>query len=516
MTNNSENNEQVTTLQPDVDIAQADLRKIPDPCTVVIFGASGDLTKRKLIPSLFSLFCEGLLPEQFNIVGVARSDMNSDSFRKHIKEGVEKFARLKPINDRWDNFAKRLHYHQAQYDDPKSYTSLGKLLAKIDETAGGACNCLFYLSTPPVLYPVITDQLGQAGLAQQSDDNWRRIIIEKPFGHDLASAIALNKQLHEVFDEAQVYRIDHYLGKETVQNLLVFRFANAIFEPIWKRNYIDHVQITVGEEVSLGSRAGYYDTAGVLRDMFQNHILQLLTLIAMEPPAEFNATSLRDEKVKVLKSVRPIAPENIKQRTVRAQYRTYRDEPGVAYRSKTPTYAAVKLYIDNWRWRNVPFYLRSGKALAKKISEVSIQFRHVPHLMFPLKPGTNLPPNVLSLLIQPNEGMNLTIETKTPGSGMQTRSVNMAFRYEQDFGKDSLPDAYERLILDAMQGDASLFTRSDEIELAWQVIDPILKGWETTGTPSLQFYEIGSWGPSKADEFLQNDGRMWHRSQTFD
>lgn len=505
-----------TLMPPDLAAAKANLPQIPDPCTIIIFGASGDLTQRKLMPALFSLACEGLLPEQFNIVGVARSDMDDDSFREHLKKGVETHARLKPQSDSWANFAPHVHYHQAQYDDPQGYRDLGKLLGKLDAEVGGACNCLFYLSTPPVLYPVIPQYLGQAGLASQNEHLWRRIIVEKPFGHDLESATELNHKLHDVFQEDQIYRIDHYLGKETVQNLLVFRFANAIFEPLWNRNYIDHVQILVSEEVTLGNRAGYYDNAGVLRDMFQNHILQLLTLTAMEPPAEFNATSLRDEKVKVLKAVRRLTMEEVKSNTVRAQYRTYRDEKGVAPNSKTPTFTALKLFIDNWRWRNVPFYIRSGKALGQKISEISIQFRHVPHLMFPLKEDKQLPPNILRLCIQPDEGMHLGFETKMPGAGMSTRSVDMAFLYEQDFGKGKLPDAYERLLLDALQGDASLFTRSDEIELAWRLVDPILEGWQTRYAPSLQFYEIGSWGPSKADEFIQADGRIWHQERNGD
>jgi glucose-6-phosphate 1-dehydrogenase len=486
------------------------LRKVPDPCVVVIFGASGDLTERKLMPALFSLACEELLPEHFAIVGVARSEMDDDGFRQKTKDGIAKFSRLKSDECKaWPEFAAGLHYHQANYDDPAAYKALGELLAKIDEKAGAGCNCLFYLSTPPLLYPVIVEQLGKAGLAQQSGDNWRRIIIEKPFGYDLPSAIQLNQNVHEVFQESQVYRIDHYLGKETVQNLLVFRFANAIFEPLWSRNYIDHVQIMVSEDVGLGSRAGYYDTAGVMRDMFQNHLLQLFTLTAMEPPAEFNATSLRDEKVKVLKSVRPITPEDVGQYTVRAQYRSYRDEKGVARGTETATFAALRLYIDNWRWRNVPFYLRSGKALADKLTEVSVQFRHVPHLMFPLAPGDQLPPNTLSLCLQPNEGMQLSFETKIPGAGMRTRSVDMTFLYEQNFGKNILPDAYERLILDALQGDAALFTRGDEIELAWRIIDPILQGWQSKHAPSLTFYESGTWGPSKAEEFIKDDGRQW-------
>jgi glucose-6-phosphate 1-dehydrogenase len=487
-----------------------ELRKVPDPCVVVIFGASGDLTNRKLMPSLFSLTCEGLLPEQFSVIGMARSKLNSEAFRKKIKAGITAYSRIKPSKcSKWADFSKNIFYHQANYDDPAAYQALAEMLTEIDERVGGGCNCLFYLSTPPMLYPVIVDQLGRAGLSQQTEENWRRIIIEKPFGHDLASATELNHQVHEVFHESQVYRIDHYLGKETVQNLLVFRFANAIFEPIWNRNYIDHVQVTVSEEVGLGSRAGYFDTAGVMRDMFQNHILQLLTLTAMEPPAEFDATALRDEKVKVLKAIQPIEPEDVGQYTVRAQYRTYRDEEGVAVGTETATFAALKLFINNWRWRNVPFYLRSGKALADKVTEITVQFRHVPHLMFPLPPGQQLPPNALALCLQPNEGMNLRFETKVPGAGMRTRSVDMNFLYEQDFGKNILPDAYERLILDALHGDATLFTRSDEIELAWGLVDPILAGWQGVNAPTLAFYESNTWGPGKSDEFIEADERAW-------
>lgn len=487
------------------------IRQVPDPCTVVIFGASGDLTGRKLMPALFSLVCRGLLPEQFSVVGVARSEMDSEAFRQKIREDIGKFSRIKPDEcSAWEPFAANLHYLQGGYDEPGSYEALGKLLGQIDKQIGGACNVLFYLSTPPILYSTIIQQLGEARLSRQANGHWRRIIVEKPFGHDLASATALNGQLHRVFDESQIYRIDHYLGKETVQNLLVFRFANAIFEPLWNRNYIDHVQLTVAEEVGLGSRAGYYDTAGVLRDMFQNHLLQLLTLTAMEPPAEFNATSLRDEKVKVLKAVQPIRAEEVRQFTVRAQYRTYRDEQGVKPGTETATYAAVKLYINNWRWRNVPFFLRSGKALADKITEIVVQFRHVPHLMFPLTEGEQLPANTLGLCLQPNEGINLHIETKIPGAGMRTRSVDMTFDYQQDFGANALPDAYERLILDALHGDASLFTRSDEIELAWSLVDPILQGWEHADAPPMIFYESGTWGPSKADEFIAAEtGRKW-------
>ncbi|MDR4508159.1 MAG: glucose-6-phosphate dehydrogenase [Candidatus Brocadiaceae bacterium] len=488
-------------------IAKDSLRKKTDSCVVVIFGASGDLTLRKLIPSLSRLVFDGLAPEEFSIVGVARSELDNEGFRKKMKEGVDAYARSSSDRcDLWPVFSKKLYYHQVIYDNPDDYSSLCKLLIEIDSSG----NYLFYLSTPPLLYPIIVNHLGKAGLASQPADRWRRIIIEKPFGNNLNSAKELNNAVHEVFNESQVYRIDHYLGKETVQNLLVFRFANAIFEPLWNRNYIDHVQITVAEEVGLGSRAGYYDTAGIMRDMFQNHLLQLLTLTAMEPPAEFNATALRDEKVKVLKSIRPILPEEVFKSTVRAQYRTYRDEKGVAHGTETPTFAALKLFIDNWRWRNVPFYLRSGKALAGKITEITIQFRHVPHMMFPLPQNELLPPNVLVLCLQPNEGMHLSFETKLPGAGMRTRSVDMTYLYEQDFGKNILPDAYERLILDALHGDASLFTRSDEIELAWKIIDPILEGWSRKQAPILSFYESGTWGPGKADEFIQADNRQWH------
>ncbi|MBN1993502.1 MAG: glucose-6-phosphate dehydrogenase [Anaerolineae bacterium] len=487
------------------------LRKVPAPCVVIIFGASGDLTRRKLMSALFSLACEGLAPDNFAVVGVARSNLTNDTLRSRTLEGIEAYSRIKPdhLCEKWPHFSNNLFYHQADYNDPAGYQGLIEQLKKINKERNISCNYLFYLATPPTLYPVIVKQLGQAGLAQPTRDSWRRIIIEKPFGHDLASAVELNKQVHQVFDESQVYRIDHYLGKETVQNLLVFRFANAIFEPLWNRNYIDHVQITVAEEVGLGSRAGYYDTAGVMRDMFQNHLLQLLTLTAMEPPAEFNATSLRDEKVKVLKAVRCIKPEEVGSYTVRAQYRTYRDEQGVAPGTETPTFAVLKLFVDNWRWRNVPFYLRSGKALANKVTEISVQFRHVPHLMFPLAPDQQLPPNVLGLCIQPNEGMNLRFETKIPGAGMRTHPVDMTFLYEQDFGKGILPDAYERLILDALHGDASLFTRSDEIELAWSLVDPILQGWSKKDAPALAFYESGTWGPGDAEEFIRADGRQW-------
>jgi len=476
------------------------------PATIVIFGASGDLTQRKLGPALHSLACGELVPTQSRVVGVARSPLTDQEFRDRIYEGIVDYARIKPGNcDQWSESAERYTYISGDYDDPETYRRLTAYLKEIDSAPGSLGNRLFYLATPPMLYPVIIDQLGKAGLSQ-NHPGWSRIIVEKPFGHDLPSAQKLNRQIHAIFAEDQIYRIDHYLGKETVQNILAFRFANAIFEPVWNRNYIDHVQLTVAETVGVGHRAGYYDRAGVVRDMFQNHLLQLLTLTAMEPPAVFEANALRDEKVKVLRAIRPITAG------VRAQYAGYCEEPGVADGSQTPTYAALELMVDNWRWRDVPFYLRSGKQLAAKTTEISIQFRHVPHLMFPTPKDRPIEPNILSLCLQPDEGIHLRFEAKEPGASMHTEPVNMGFHYETHCGASSLPDAYERLLLDALQGDAALFARSDEVELAWGLIDPIVAKWESADAPPMAAYEGGTWGPRESDRFLAESSRAWHHA----
>jgi glucose-6-phosphate 1-dehydrogenase len=486
------------------------LRSLIEPAVIVIFGASGDLTQRKLVPALHTLACEGFLPESTRIVGVARSPLSDEEFRRRLYKGVLEYSRMQPgVCAMWQDFAYRHTYLAGSYDDPETCRRLGKRLVELDAEAGTAGNRLFYLATPPVLYPVIVEQLGRAGLNQPVREEggekacWTRIIIEKPFGRDLESARALNEQVHAVFDESQVYRIDHYLGKETVQNIMTFRFANAIFEPLWNRNYVDHVQITVAEEIDVAHRGSYYDKAGVLRDMFQNHLLQLLSLTAMEAPALFEANALRDEKVKVLRAIRPGS------QSVRGQYHGYHSAKGVAPDSRTPTYAALRMLVDNWRWKDVPFYLRSGKSLTAKTSEIAIRFRDVPHLMFPERAGAEIAPNVLSLCLQPDEGIHLRFEAKTPGVRMGTRSVDMEFHYAADFGASTLPEAYERLLLDAMEGDASLFARADEIELAWGLIDPILDGWESDDAPALAVYEAGSWGPSEAEELLVQDGRAW-------
>jgi glucose-6-phosphate 1-dehydrogenase len=476
----------------------------PGNAVIVIFGASGDLTQRKLIPALHSLTCEGLLPRSMRMIGVARSALDVETFRNHIYEGVREYARLKPdredICDRWPVFALRISYIQGGYDDPETYRKIDSALAEL-----GLANCLFYLATPPILFPVIVEHLGQSGLAR-NESGWRRVVIEKPFGHDLHSARDLNRIVHGAFTENQIFRIDHYLGKETVQNILTFRFANAIFEPLWNRNYVDHVQINVAEDIGVEHRGPYYEQAGIIRDMLQNHLLQLCTLISVEPPARLNDRVLRDEKVKVLQTVRPIRIED----TVWGQYRGYRDEPGVDRNSRTPTFIALKFFMDNWRWQGVPFYLLTGKKLRQRATEIILQFKAVPHLLFAGDSG--LAPNHISICIQPDEGIHLGFETKIPGAGMRTEPVDMVFHYCDRYGFHVIPDAYERLLLDALNGDGSLFARADEIECAWEIVDPVLEKGEKDPAHPLYVYEPGTWGPREAEVLLTRDGRAWHYS----
>jgi len=486
--------------------------------TLVIFGASGDLTRRKLIPALYELHRKGRLPERFRLLGAARSPGDDDAFREQAQRGLMEFApqTFEPVA--WNDFAARLHYLDGDFTTPQGVAALDQRLSELahDDGVGGSPkrsgggaprNLLFYLATPPQAYLGLVEALGKAGLAADHD-GWRRVVIEKPFGSDLETAHQLNAELHRHLREDQIYRIDHYLGKETVQNVLFFRFGNSIFEPIWNRNYIDHVQITVAESVGVEHRGRFYDSVGVLRDVFQNHLLQLLAMMAMEPPASFDPEALRDERQKVLQSVRPIPVLEAAQHTVRAQYDGYQLEEGIDPRSQTATFGLLRLYIDNWRWQGVPFYLRSGKQLAAKTTQVTILFKSVPHVMFPLPPGEVIRPNALFLCLQPDEGIHLRFEVKVPDSLRRFRSVDMEFHYAEDFGPTAIPEAYERLLLDALNGDASLYMRADGIELGWALVDPIRRAWES-GTPELELYPAGSWGPPKATAFLTSDGRSW-------
>jgi glucose-6-phosphate 1-dehydrogenase len=492
--------------------------RVPAPCSLIIFGASGDLTQRKLVPALFDLYEKHLLPASFNLVGISRSKISDAEFKTRLKESLKQ-SEPQLSDSLWDSFSQNFHYMAGGYDDFKTYQALASLLKKLDQDNGTVGNRIFYLSTPPNVFEGIVSNLGASGLARE-EKGFSRVVIEKPFGKDLASAQELNRKVKEVFKEKQIYRIDHYLGKETVQNLLVMRFANSIFEPIWDRRHVDHVQITASEDLGVGSRAGYYESSGILRDMFQNHLFQVMSLVAMEPPVAFEANAIRDEKLKILKSIRPFTEQTVRHLAVRGQYGPgflagekvpgYRQEEGVAPQSITPTYAAMKIFLDTWRWHGVPFLLRSGKRLPKRTTEVAIQFKEPPNLLFKDN-VTELSPNVLVIRIQPDEGITLKFETKVPGMTMEVRTVNMDFRYGTSFAEGT-SEAYERLLLDCMLGDATLFIRGDEVEAAWAALMPVLTHWETT-QPENSFpnYEAGAWGPAEADHLLEKPWRKWRR-----
>jgi glucose-6-phosphate 1-dehydrogenase len=505
-------------------------RRRADPCTIVILGAKGDLAKRKLLPAIYQLAKDDLLPDGCDVLGTARDPMDDDAFRKMMGEAVRASDEISEFDeDTWHALAPRIHYSAGDLSDATSYQRLARRLEEIEaQRPPHERNRLFYLAVPPSVFAPIVRALAESGLAPRMRDQverpWYRVVIEKPFGRSLETAHALNRLVLELFDECQLYRIDHYLGKETVQSILVFRFANAIFEPIWNRQSIHHVQITTAETVGVEQRGKYYEEAGVVRDMFQNHLLQLLTLTAMEPPAAMSADAVRDEKVKVLRSIRWLRDAEIDKSAVRAQYgestrddsltRAYRDEPDVARRSTTPTYAAVRFYVDNWRWTGVPFFLRSGKRLPRRVSEIAVQFREPPIMMFRHETRAQIAPNVLTLRIQPDEGVSLTFEVKAPGAayqlsrGVEVAPVAMDFLYKDAFG-DTNPPAYETLLLDVMLGDATLFTRSDEVEAAWRVIDPLIEHWEKHPPTAMPIYEAGSWGPAEADRLVASHGIGW-------
>ncbi len=474
------------------------------PTTILIFGASGDLTKRKLIPALYNLDQKDRLPD-IKIVGTSRSKMSHDQFRDHLREGIQEFSPDTYRKKDWEKFSKDIYYQPGDLTNLDNYQRLSEFLKELEDQPS---NRILYLAISPQFYHETIQKLGESGLARQTGGPappWTHVVIEKPFGKDLKTAQDLNQIILNVFSEDQVYRIDHYLGKETAQNILFFRFANTIFEPVWDRRYIDNVQITVAESLDVGHRAGYYDQAGVLRDMFQNHLFQLLSLVAMEAPASFEADALRNERVKVLRSVRPLRREN----SVAGQYQGYCSEEGVAADSRTPTFAALKLYIDNWRWKGVPFYLRSGKALPRKATEINIEFQKPPHLMFGYSDPCELTPNILSICIQPDEGIHLKFQAKVPDSEQDMQAVDMEFHYQRFFGGVKLPDAYERLLSEALAGDPSLFTRGDNIEIAWRIIDPLVQSWDDKNTDELEVYQPGSWGPESADELLEQEGKRW-------
>ncbi|MCB0882166.1 MAG: glucose-6-phosphate dehydrogenase [Thermoleophilia bacterium] len=498
----------------------ARLSRTPLPTAIVVFGASGDLSHRKLMPALYNLALQQLLPPELVIVGVALTEWSDDEFRAEMKTAVSEHSRSGPVDeDVWAGFAHRLHYVPGSFDDAAVYRKLDELLKDSDTQHGTRGNRLFYLATAPAFFPVIAENLGAVGLADESDGVYRRLVVEKPFGRDLVSARDLNHRLSRVFRESQVYRIDHYLGKETVQNLLVLRFANLIFEPLWNRRYVDHVQITAAEDLGVEGRGGYYETSGALRDILQNHLFQVMSIIAMEPPARFDSRGVHDEKVKLLRAIPPIRPHDVSTHAVRGQYGPgfiagepvpgYRQEEKVDAQSNTETFVALKLFVENWRWAGTPFYLRTGKRLPKRATEIAVQFRSPPHLPFAELPVDAVTPNLLTLRIQPDEGASLKFVAKVPGPSMDLRTVSMDFSYGSSFLKAS-PEAYERLLLDAMLGDSTLFARWDEVETSWEIVDETLAAWAGT-MADFPSYAAGTWGPDAADDLMARDGRRWRR-----
>jgi glucose-6-phosphate 1-dehydrogenase len=485
------------------------MRRTPEPCALVIFGASGDLTRRKLFPALYSLAFRRLLPEQFGLLGVARTEETTDDFRDRMKEAVQQFARDPFRDDVWNPLAEAMRYVGMEFDDEAAWEQVVGTLNDFDQQRGTRDNRVYYLAVPPPVFPVIVQQLGK----RRGAEGWTRLIVEKPFGHDRESARNLNEELHRFFDEREIFRIDHYLGKETVQNMLALRFANGIFEPIWNRQFVDHVQITVAESLGIEARAGYYEQAGAIRDIFQNHLLQLVTLTAMEPPIDFTADSVRNEKVKVLRAMHTPGPKHV----VRGQYgrgfaegvevQAYREEEGVAPDSMTETYTAAKLFVDNWRWADTPFYVRTGKRLARRETTIAIEFKRAPHPPFEESAAEDLRPNVLVVHVQPDEGVSLEIAAKVPGQGLSLRTVHMDFLYGGTF-RTGLPEAYERLIIDCLVGDATLFTREDEVDEQWAIVDAIVSAW-ARDRPAFPNYAAGTWGPPSADELMRRDGRAW-------
>ena len=494
-----------------------------DPCVIVIFGATGDLTRRKLMPALFRLMCEGCL-EHVKILCVGRSPVTDEEFRKTIRDGLDASSKVIKCTDvEWDQFTNRIFYLTGELDNDATYKEIS---ARLEEMAskGASRNRMFYFATPPSLSTTIVDGLGKAGLNRR-DQGWSRIVVEKPFGRDLESAKKLNAEIAKEFEEDQVYRIDHYLGKDTVQNILVFRFGNSMFEPIWNRNYVEYVEITAAETIGVGSRAGYYEEAGALRDMVANHLLQLMSLTAMEPPVAFDADSVREEKVQVLRSTRRLKPEDVPIRTARGQYTSgvvdgenvkgYKEEDNVKAESTTETYAAVEFHISNWRWDGVPFYVRAGKRLGRAVTEIAVHLKRTPQALFARTPDDQIEPNTIVLRIQPNEGITVSFGAKHPGFEMRTNLVHMDFCYQSGFGVRS-PDAYETLLLDVMQGEATLFTRNDEVEAQWRLITPIEEAWAAEKLTAIPTYAAGSDGPSDADEILARNGQRWRKlNQTF-